>query len=32
MKVAKGLLADLSNMMNLEQVSGEIVRAIKDFE
>ena len=32
LKVAKGLLADLSGMMNLESASGEIIRAIKDFE
>lgn len=32
LKVAKGLLADLSGMMSLESASGELVRAIKDFE
>ena len=32
LKVSKGLLADLSGMMNLESASNEIMRAIKDFE
>lgn len=31
-KVAKGLLADLSGMQNLESASNEIIRTIKDFE
>ena len=32
LKVSKGLLADLSGMMNLESASAEIIRAIKEFE
>lgn len=32
LKVSKGLLADLSGMMSLENASNEIMRAIKDFE
>ena len=32
LKVAKGLLADLSSMNSLESASNEMMRAIKDFE
>ena len=32
LKVAKGLLADLSSMNSLESASNEMIRSIKDFE
>ncbi len=32
LKVAKGLLADLSGMANLESSSNDMVRTIRDFE
>lgn len=32
LKVSKGLLSDLSGMGSLEQASGDITRAIDDFE
>lgn len=32
MQVSKKLLSDLSGMMNLQSASGEIIRAIKDYE